>query len=80
MAVYKKCNEVLGVRYWRVDYPQLIPRFDVFRVCAHDPNNGHYWFLSIRDGKTMIARSFYQLNVNGFHPFAIPGGKCNAVV
>lgn len=73
--VYKRCDEVLGVRYWRVDYPKLVPRFDVFRVFAHDVRTGQYWFRSLRDGKTTIARSHYQLNVNGFHPFALNGGR-----
>jgi hypothetical protein len=75
MSVYKRCDEVLGVRYWRVDYAYMIPRFEVFRVIAHDPRTGLYWFRSVKNGHTTIHRSFYQLNVNGFHPFCISGAK-----
>jgi hypothetical protein len=38
--VYKRCDEVLGVRYWRVDYLHVVPRFEVFRVVAHDKHTG----------------------------------------
>lgn len=68
--VIKQLNEILGITFWRQDYIQRVPRYEVFKVIGHCKDRGLFYFRSVKDNTT-ISKSFYQLNANGFHPFCL---------
>jgi hypothetical protein len=62
-----------GVRFWRQDMPHCTPRFEVFAYVGYDTSKGLHLFTSVRN-KCLITKGNNQLDVNGFHPFLLPGG------
>ncbi len=68
--VIKKANFLCGIRHWVQWYTLRTPKFEVFRFIGADQNQGIFYFQSVKE-KTIIGRSFYQLNANGFVPFCL---------
>jgi hypothetical protein len=60
----------LGVTFWAQVYQNRIPRYEVFKFIGRQRSTGVYYFQSVRE-KTIIGKSFYQLNQHGFIPFCI---------
>jgi hypothetical protein len=69
----------MGIRYWRQDYAHRVPRFEVFVYLGLDAATGVHWFRS-RKERTLIGRTHYQLNTNGFHPFMLDWKRINTFV
>jgi hypothetical protein len=60
----------LGIWYWRQDFGNPPTHCEVFRYEGTDSINGVFYFRSVKE-KSLMGRSFYQLNMNGFQPFLL---------
>ena len=67
----------MGIRFWAQWYTRRRPTYEVFEYIGKDPNKGMFYFRS-RTEKTIIARTFYQLNQNGFHAFVLDYARSEA--
>ena len=66
--VIKKATYVQGVQYWAQWYTK---GYDVYRVVAHNPDKGVWFFAQYKNSKFIVPKSYYQLNRNGFFPFVL---------
>jgi hypothetical protein len=78
MSVIKRGDFLMGIRYWAQWYTHMTPQYEVFKYIGTNQDTGISYFESIKNKGAIIGRSFYQLNVNGFHPFVLDHNRIQA--